>query len=255
MVISHKYKYVFVELPLSGSTAVSNELCDLYDGEKILRKHSKYGEFLKTANEEEKKYFVFSGIRHPMDLVVSEFLKIKNNHKQRYTTPSEWRRNGGTLSDENLRLYNEIKNNGLTFQHYFKKYFKLPYDNWSSADHKSFDYIIRFENLRNDFSEVLKRLQIEPVRELPQINKTSEKDDYTKYYTAEIREKAVFVFAPFMKKWGYKFPADWNAPKPGASSFILFEILGIAKRIYWKNTESKSAHASSAKKTLVQNGL
>ena len=255
MVISHKFKYVFVELPLSGSTAISNELCDLYDGEKILRKHSKYSEFLKTAAKEEKRYFVFSGIRHPMDLVVSEFLKIRNNHKQRYTTPSEWRRNGGTLSDESLRLYDEIKNDNLSFQDYFKKYFKLPYDNWSSADHKNFDYIIRFENLRNDFNEVLKRLQINPARELPQINKTSEKDDYTKYYTPEIRKKAAFVFGPFMKKWGYQFPPDWNTTSVSTFSFILYELLGIAKRIYWKNTASKSAPASAAKKTLVQNGI
>src|SRR5258706_6588454 len=158
MFILDKYKYVFVELPLSGSTAVSNELCDLYGGEKILRKHSKYQEFLKIATEEQKKYFVFSGIRNPMDLVVSEFLKIKNNHKQRYTTPSEWRRNGGTLSDESLKLYDEITKNNLSFGDYFKKHFKLPYDNWSSLAHKKFDFIVRFENLRNDFNEVLKRL-------------------------------------------------------------------------------------------------
>ncbi|HYJ65675.1 MAG TPA: sulfotransferase family 2 domain-containing protein, partial [Parafilimonas sp.] len=193
MVISHKYKYVFVELPLSGSTAITNELCDLYEGEKILRKHSKYREFFKIATEEQKKYFVFSGIRNPMDLVVSEFLKIKNNHKQRYTTPAEWRRNGGTLSNENLRLYDEITKNNLTFRDYFKKYFKLPYDNWSSAAHKNFDFIIRFENLRSDFAEALKRLNIKPVRELPQINKTSEKEDYTKYYTPDIRQQAIFV--------------------------------------------------------------
>lgn len=255
MVISHKYKYVFVELPLSGSTAVSNELCDLYDGEKILRKHSKYREFLKIATDEEKKYFVFSGIRHPMDLVVSEFLKIKNNHKQRYTTSSEWRRNGGTLSDENLRLYDEITRNNLSFADYFKKYFNLPYDNWSSAGHKNFDFIIRFENLRSDFSEVLKRMNIEPARELPQINKTSEKENYTIYYTPEIRKKAIFIFGPFMKKWGYDFPEDWHVNKPGSTSFILFELLGIVKRIYWRYTESKSAPASPRKKTLVQNGI
>lgn len=255
MVISDKYKYLFVELPLSGSTAVSNELCDLYEGKKILRKHSRYTEFLKIATDEQKKYFVFSGIRHPMDLVVSEFLKIKNNHKQRYTTPSEWRRNGGTLSDENLRLYDEIRQNNLTFQDYFKKYFKLPYDNWSSAAHKNFDFVIRFENLRGDFSEVLKRLNIEPARELPQINKTSEKEDYTKYYTPGVRQKAVFIFGPFMKKWGYEFPADWHVTKLTGSSFVLFELLGIVKRIYWRYAESKSAPASPQKKTLVQNGI
>ena len=35
MVVSDNYRYVFIELPLSGSTAVSNELCELYEGEKF----------------------------------------------------------------------------------------------------------------------------------------------------------------------------------------------------------------------------
>jgi hypothetical protein len=50
-------------------------LCELYDGEKILSKHSRYHEFLKIASEEEKKYFVFSGIRNPMDMVCERIFK------------------------------------------------------------------------------------------------------------------------------------------------------------------------------------
>ncbi len=32
MIIRHRYKYVFVELPHTGSTAISEELRELYDG-------------------------------------------------------------------------------------------------------------------------------------------------------------------------------------------------------------------------------
>ena len=35
MVISDTHKYIYVELPLTGSTAVSQELCELYEGKKI----------------------------------------------------------------------------------------------------------------------------------------------------------------------------------------------------------------------------
>ena len=54
MIISHKYKYVFVGLPLAASTAISKELCEQYDGKAILAKHSIYQDFLKIATEEEK---------------------------------------------------------------------------------------------------------------------------------------------------------------------------------------------------------
>lgn len=240
MVVSDKHKYVFIELPLTGSTALSSELCDQYDGEKILKKHSRYHEFLRIATPEQKKYFTFSGIRNPLDFIVSEFLKIKSNHKGRYTNAKEWRKNGGTLSNKNLLLYDEITSKNMSFQDYFLKYYKLPYDNWSNVAHDKFDYIVRFENLQTDFFAALRKLGIEPKRELPKINKTSEKEDFTKYFTPEIRKHAVFVFGPFMKKWGYEFPGDWEVRKPGFVSFTLFNIMGIVRKIYWSNTDSKS---------------
>lgn len=42
VIISHEHKYVFAELPHTGSTAVSRELRENYAGEKILGKHSTY---------------------------------------------------------------------------------------------------------------------------------------------------------------------------------------------------------------------
>ncbi len=251
MVISDKNKYLFVELFYTGSTAISSELCELYDGKKILRKHSRYHEFLATASESQKKYFTFSGIRNPMDLVVSEYLKIKNNHKCRFTNPAEWRRNGGTLSDKFLELYDEITNKNLGFTDYFMKYFKMPYDNWSRLAHKNFDFIIRFENMSNDFAEVLKQLGIEPKRELPVVNKTSEKENFINYYPQEIRERAIFVFAPFMKKWDYEFPPEWNVKKTNPVSSFLFSALGTVRHFYWGRTKSKSSPAGKKDKKAI----
>ncbi len=57
MIISHKHKYLFVELPRTGSTAIYEELCQHYDGTQILFRHATYDDFLKVASEEEKKYF------------------------------------------------------------------------------------------------------------------------------------------------------------------------------------------------------
>jgi len=241
MVISHKYKYLFIEVYRTGSTAISSELCELYDGEKILSKHSRYHEFLKIASEEEKKYFVFSGIRNPMDMVVSGYLKMKNDHKGRYTNPSEWRRNGGTISDKNLKLYQTVKD--LTFEEYFNKYFKLPYDNWTNVAHGKFDFIIKFKNIQKDISEVLRRLNIEQKRELPQKNKTEQKESFINYYTPAIREKAIFVFGPFIKKWDYSFPSEWNRKKVSPLSFTLFTVLGVLRKNYWKMTKTKSLPA------------
>ena len=237
MVISDKYKYLFIEMYNTGSTSISNELCEFYDGRRILRKHSRYHEFLKTATEEQKKYFVFSGIRNPMDTVISVYSKFANNHKGKYTDPQQWRKNGGYVKDKRLQLFSDIKNAQLTFQEYFLKYYKVPYDRWSRLDHEKFNYIIRYENIQNDFRTVLQKLNIEPVRDLPTLNKTEGKQDYTNYYTPEIQKRAVFVFGPFMDKWGYSFPDDWNVKRTPLSSTILFSLLGIRRNLIWRQKD------------------
>jgi hypothetical protein len=71
MVISHTYKYLFVELPHTASTAIHQELCENYEGIPIIRKHAPYHEFIRIATAEEKVYFVLSGIRNPLDEAVS----------------------------------------------------------------------------------------------------------------------------------------------------------------------------------------
>lgn len=235
MVISEKYKYVFIELPFTASTSVSAELCENYSGIKILHKHSRYHEFHRIAKKEAKKYFVFSSIRNPMDAMVSVFFKLKYNHKGKFTEPKEWEVNGGNVLNKDLKKFSYIQKHNLNFQEYFKKYFYYPYDNWSRLDHKNFDFIIRFEHLQDDFSLVLQKLNIPQIRPLPQINKTKNKErEYKDYYTSDIRQRALNIFGPFMKEWGFEFPKEWGATKISPLAQFEYESIGFMKSIYWR---------------------
>ena len=73
MIISDKYKYVFIGLPLAASTAISKELCEMYSGRPILSKHSIYQDFLKVATVEQKRYKVLACARNPLDIGVSQY--------------------------------------------------------------------------------------------------------------------------------------------------------------------------------------
>ena len=42
MIISHKYKFLFIGLPFSASSAITKDLHAKYEGEPYLRKHSLY---------------------------------------------------------------------------------------------------------------------------------------------------------------------------------------------------------------------
>lgn len=233
MVISHRYKYVFIELPRTGSTAISKELQEFYDGERILKKHARYSEFLAQASDEEKKYFAFSGIRNPMDRTLSFYFKLKNDHKNRFSSMKSKKE---YLKDIYFkRLYDLVQDPNVTFQDYFLKRFTLPYDDWSSLDHHRMNAIIRFENMTEDFDATLRNIGIEPVRQLPKGNATKGREEAGfESYFEPVKDHAVKIFGPFMKQSGYEFPAEWNVSEIPTSSERRFKLLKLVRKPFWR---------------------
>jgi len=240
MIISHRYKYLFVELPLTGSTAISRELHENYDGDEILYKHATYREFLKIAGAEEKKYFVFSGMRNPLDQAVSHYFKFLTDHRDQFSDDQKFQRTGMNRLAYNfshMRRYQFIQKIDADFTTFFLKFYKIPYNNWSSLSHQNFDYIIRFENLAEDFAGVLDAIGIENKRPLPATNVTSARDkDFWSYYdNPEVRERAKWVFGPYMKQWGYEFPSEWGESSISWQQQFVFMIFNIFRNIYWRH--------------------
>jgi len=196
MIVSHRYRYVFVQVPRTASSSIGIELCQLYSGEPILHKHASYNEFLEHAGPEEKKYFVFAGTRNPLDCIVTEY----------------FRRKAGERTREN-RLHQEkhkfITDNKASFPEFVKKYhyhFHKPDRTFCG----NADFVIRYEKLQFDFGKVLKQLGIDQKRPLPQSNRTAGKtDSYLSYYTPDIQPMIRVVLGKRMKMAGYEFPDEW----------------------------------------------
>jgi hypothetical protein len=227
MIISHRYKYLFVELPHTGTTAISAELRELYDGTKILHKHARYAEFLRTASVAEREYFVFSALRNPLDVAVSVYFRYKTDHRGRYSTPR------GTVSRGDVELFRFIQRTGADFPAYFRHAYRrpLPYDNSSREAHAQFDFVMRFENLQDDFAKVLGLLGVEPQRPLPVVNSTSERrPDFVSYYSEEIIPRAKWVFGPFMERWGYELPPAWGSLPAPRTARVAFRVSGAFRR-------------------------
>lgn len=232
MVISHKHRYLFIELPRTGSTAISKELIENYDGKEILYKHSNYRDFLRIASKEERKYFIFSCIRNPLDREVSYFLKCKYGYYD-YKLRNNYKLNFYEKYFL-VRKINFIKNKDSNFSHYLFKFYKFPYSDWSCLDHESFDFIIRFENIGNDFQQVLELIGLKPVRLLPPTNVTKEKKDFLSFYKPEIMNHAKRIFGPAMKEWNYTFPKDWGKNTYSRMTYIQYKIKQELNIIYWK---------------------
>ena len=221
MVLSDKHKYVFIELPFTASTAISRELRECYDGRKILVKHANYTQFLMGANQEQKQYFSFSGVRNPLDEAVSRFLKLKSNPQTVYEEP--W------VTPQIRRRYKWVSENDRSFSDYFFRYFRFPFENWASLDHKRMDYVYRLENVVDEFDTILRRIGIEPLRSLPVRHKTAGKAPWKEYYPPHTRSRAAFVFGPFMNRWGYSFPEEWGIQGVPQNAEIIYRGKVVTK--------------------------
>ena len=51
------------------------------------------------------------------------------------------------------------------------------------------------------------------------------------YYTDEIKERATYIFGPFLNKYDYRFPEEWGSVKIPLTSKYLFVIMGVFRKI------------------------
>jgi len=237
MIISHENKYIFVELPATGTSAISEELCRNYGGERILNKHSTYPSFLAQATSDEKQYFSFSCIRNPMDVAVSQYFKLKTDHfkfEEPHYLAERNLLNKIVYSHRRLDQLRFIRDNDADFATYFMKFFRLPYSSWAVLSHHHLDFVIRFEQLHDGLEAALAKTRLTLVRPLPVRNKTGDRErNFLDYYPENIRARAKKIFQPFMFEWGYEFPSDWGKVENSLLNNYWYHFLNVGRRFYW----------------------
>lgn len=235
MIISHRHRYVFVEVPRTGSTAISAELREHYDGHGVLRKHASYRDFLRVATEDERSYFAFSAVRNPLDVAVTRYIRLKDDVQELYRDPTKVAQRNSLASRIERRIHAWVQRTDADFASFLKRWYLVPYDTWTTLDHDRMGAIIRFENLPADFDSTLRRMGIEPMRRLPVRNATPGKDrEWEAHYSPEAIRRAVWVFGPYMQRWGYDFPASWGPVRVPWWSRVLYHIAHLVRSVYWR---------------------
>jgi hypothetical protein len=171
VIISEKWKYLFVGLPFSASSGISKELVEYYDGEPISWKHSNVTDLVENGFDI-TEYRVFAVYRNPVDIAFSHYNKMLTNAYEVFTKPEYFRENGGWVSKRARKVFNRVAHNNLDFNGYLKIQYDFPYDSVFSLNKPYLDYVIDFDNVVESFDHVLREIGIEPVRSLPVFNKT-----------------------------------------------------------------------------------
>lgn len=217
---------------MTGSSAVAKELVESYGAKAILAKHSVLSTFYHNYGAEYRDYFVFSAIRHPLDKIVSNYLKLQTNHNNRFTKPLNKNPLKALFQCRDRRVFKKVQR-GMTFGEYLKGL--KVYDDISSLDHDKMNFVMRFESLSEDFERVLADLGITMVRPLPKHNVTKGKKGFLEYYdTDEIRRVAAKKIAPFLQHSPYTLPDEWPQVRITAWDRFNFKLNHAVRVFSWR---------------------
>jgi len=193
MLVSHKHKFVTIDVPKTGTTSINNALCSFMNTNDVTiglsvdmgMRHSTYKECI-TKFPNCKNYFSFAFVRNPWERLLS-FYCFKKQKKIKV----------------------KIDNN-LSFKQYLKSsYFLSSFKDGACNQYlylegfNAFSFIGRFENIQNDFNIVCDKIGI-PRQKLSHENKTKHKH-YTEYYDDETKQIVAEKYARDIEYFGYKF--------------------------------------------------
>lgn len=181
--IHHKNKFIFVEIPKTGTTTICSALNSNYDF--ATWRHRTFMQYRNEYPIKAKEYFKFSFVRNPWDKLVSQF------HFNR-----------GKFGMENYSFKDYIRAFHAGHVVSIRSQSYLP---WLVDENGiiAVDFIGRFENLQNDFDHLCDQIGIEN-KKLPHKNSTKH-EHYTKYYDKESRRLVAEKYAKDIEYFGYEF--------------------------------------------------
>jgi hypothetical protein len=230
MIISHSNKFIFIKSEKTAGTSVEAVLSKHCSGNDIVvpindfrHNRTEQGDFIHqsmNADEEYRKigqhvdaktirrkvptevwngYFKFSIVRNPWDRTVSDFYW-------------KWRHNPAIKPRKRFYHYLGIPFNEIdTLKKLFTEFIKSDdFDNndrfYMLDDQLCVDFVIRYENLSEDFSEACRRIGL-PPSELPKLKAgiRQKKHHYSEYFDDVSRDIVAEKHKNDILFFGYKF--------------------------------------------------
>lgn len=200
--ISLQKRFLFVHIPKTAGNSIQSALRDYSEDQLValrkeqdgierfglrnpnynVKKHSTLAEYRDALGDEQfQELYKFTCVRNPWDRMASYYFTPTQ-------TPETWDR----------KKFWRIISKAVPVADY------LRLDNKGEDDpFGNVDYVMRFENLADDFRTVCGALCISPGT-LPRYNR-SNREHYSKYYDEELRELVRTRFAAEIEKFGYRF--------------------------------------------------
>src|SRR6266576_3514763 len=199
--ISLQKRFLFVHIPKTAGNSIQSALRDYSEDQLValrkeqdglerfglrnpnynVKKHSTLREYHDALGDEQfRNLYKFTCVRNPWDRMVSYYFTPTQS-------PETWDR----------KKFRGMISKAVSVADY------LRLDQGKRDPFSNVDYIMRFENLADDFRTVCETLGILPAT-LPRYNRSS-REHYSKYYDDELRELVRARFAAEIEHFVYIF--------------------------------------------------
>lgn len=216
MLISHRYKVIFVHIQRTGGNSI-NRIFQEHDPDLIeivsvapekQRTRHCYLTDIKAAIDADtfQRYTKFATVRNPFDRFVSWYFMFKHGLGADEVPPT-YAHVGGQV----MRLVNECAPTfeafvDLPFDHasgLFRRFYSAKVDYLSESGAILADRILCFETLDNDFNQFAQEIGF--PGQLPHLNRATSVADYRAYYNAQTRALIAQRFQRDLDYFGYEF--------------------------------------------------
>jgi GR25 family glycosyltransferase involved in LPS biosynthesis len=204
--ISHKHKCIFIHIPRTGGTSIEKALTEA-DWWKVEKKtkHLDWKTAKNLYKDNWEGYFKFTVVRNPWDWMVSLF----RSHRGRRRKQKTWKQylSNPTLvaHEQNAAVQSEIIGDEM-------------------------DFVLKFENLQNDFNTLLDKLGVKNIT-LPHSNqRIGYHQYYTSYYNDETKQIVAKMHAKDIKKFSYTFD-ERKKKKRGFEMFDQVYCINLARNV------------------------
>ena len=199
--ISIQKRFLFVHIPKTAGNSIQGILRNYSEDEIVtlrgeqdgierfglrnpnykIKKHSTLAEYRAALGEDRfHRLYKFTCVRNPWDRMVSYYFRPTQH-----------------VGELDRKEFKKVISKALSVADY------LRLDKGEEDPFGNVDYVMRFENLADDFRVVCSALGIRPVP-LPRYNRSS-REHYSKYYDDNLREFVRKRFAVEIERFGYTF--------------------------------------------------
>ncbi len=214
MLLSFRHRFIFFHIWKTAGTSIQKALGPYANNaEKFgLRDHCKARELVEIISVEFESFFKFAVVRNPWELEVSIYEFGRKCFLEKHPS-NNWTRDY-TFEEFILKRASERTCFGDQLQ------FVVDYDGKLLVD-----YIARFENIHQDFTNICKILGVSAC--LPHLNTVAHRP-YPEYYTPRLREIVRRISRPEIQMFGYNFDPEAGTQPSSTPSAPVETTLNIA---------------------------